>query len=93
MQEHGEEENAEEDEALKEELLNDSKERAEHLMLVDLARNDLGRVCQNGSVEVSRFMDVEKFSHVMHIVSDVQGKVRKDLKAIQVLRAAFRLEL
>ena len=81
--------NAEEDEALKEELLNDSKERAEHLMLVDLARNDLGRVCQTGSVEVSRFMDVEKFSHVMHIVSDVQGKVKKDLKAIQVLRAAF----
>ncbi|MCR4733380.1 MAG: chorismate-binding protein [Treponema sp.] len=81
--------NAEEDELLKEELLNDSKERAEHLMLVDLARNDLGRVCQNASVEVTRFMDVEKFSHVMHIVSDVQGKVRKDMKAIQVLRAAF----
>ncbi|MCR4632023.1 MAG: chorismate-binding protein [Treponema sp.] len=81
--------NSSEDEQLREELLNDSKERAEHLMLVDLARNDLGRVCQNGSVEVSRFMDVEKFSHVMHIVSDVQGKVSPAFKAIQVLRAAF----
>ena len=81
--------NSAEDEQLREELLNDSKERAEHLMLVDLARNDLGRVCENGSVEVSRFMDVEKFSHVMHIVSDVQGKVSPAFKAIQVLRAAF----
>jgi anthranilate synthase component 1 len=78
-----------EDEALKTELLNDGKERAEHLMLVDLARNDLGRVCANGSVEVTRFMEVEKFSHVMHIVSDVQGKVAAGYKAIQVLRAAF----
>ncbi len=81
--------NSGEDEKLKSELLNDSKERAEHLMLVDLARNDLGRVCQNGSVEVMRFMEVEMFSHVMHIVSDVQGKVKKDFKPIQVLRAAF----
>ncbi|MBP3742570.1 MAG: chorismate-binding protein [Treponema sp.] len=81
--------NSSEDEELREELLNDSKERAEHLMLVDLARNDLGRVCENGSVEVSRFMDVEKFSHVMHIVSDVQGKVSPAFKAIQILRAAF----
>ena len=81
--------NSSEDEQLREELLNDLKERAEHLMLVDLARNDLGRVCENGSVEVSRFMDVEKFSHVMHIVSDVQGKVSPAFKAIQVLRAAF----
>lgn len=78
-----------EDEILKNELLNDSKERAEHLMLVDLARNDLGRVCKNGSVDVSRFMDVEMFSHVMHIVSDVQGKVAEGFKPIQVLRAAF----
>ena len=81
--------NAVEDEALKTELLNDGKERAEHLMLVDLARNDLGRVCTNGSVDVARFMDVELFSHVMHIVSDVQGKVNPAYKAIQVLRAAF----
>lgn len=79
----------EEDEFLKQELLADAKERAEHLMLVDLARNDLGRVCTNGSVEVTRFMEVEKFSHVMHIVSDVQGKVSPDYKPIQVLRAAF----
>lgn len=78
-----------EDEELKKELLSDSKERAEHLMLVDLARNDLGRVCSNASVEVSRFMDVELFSHVMHIVSDVSGKVSAGVKAIQVLRAAF----
>ena len=81
--------NSAEDEALKNELLNDSKERAEHLMLVDLARNDLGRVCKNGSVEVARFMDVELFSHVMHIVSDVQGKVSDGFKPIQVLRSAF----
>ncbi|MBR0031297.1 MAG: chorismate-binding protein [Treponema sp.] len=78
-----------EDESLKNELLGNEKERAEHLMLVDLARNDLGRVCQNGSVSVERFMDVELFSHVMHIVSDVQGKVKDGFKPIQVLRAAF----
>ena len=58
-------------------------------MLVDLARNDLGRVCEKGSVEVTRFMDCEYFSHVMHLVSDVQGKVRSDMKQIQVLRCAF----
>lgn len=78
-----------EDEALKSELIANEKERAEHLMLVDLARNDLGRVCANGSVTVERFMDVEMFSHVMHIVSDVQGKVKEGFKPIQVLRAAF----
>ena len=78
-----------EDDALRAELLGDGKERAEHLMLVDLARNDLGRVCANGSVTVERFMEVELFSHVMHIVSDVQGKVRDGFKPIQVLRAAF----
>ncbi len=81
--------NSAEDEALKKELLENEKERAEHLMLVDLARNDLGRVCQNGSVDVVRFMEVEYFSHVMHIVSDVQGKVKDGVKPIQVLRAAF----
>lgn len=81
--------NSSEDEALKKELLENEKERAEHLMLVDLARNDLGRVCQNGSVDVVRFMEVEYFSHVMHIVSDVQGKVKDGVKPIQVLRAAF----
>ena len=81
--------NAAEDEALRIELLNDGKEKAEHLMLVDLARNDLGRVCRSGSVDVVRYMDVELYSHVMHIVSDVQGKIQKGIKQIQVLRAAF----
>lgn len=70
-------------------LLNDSKEKAEHLMLVDLARNDLGRVCEAGSVEVTRYMDCEFFSHVMHLVSDVQGTVKNGVKQIQVLRSAF----
>ncbi len=81
--------NAEEDEALKKELLSNDKEKAEHLMLVDLARNDLGRVCEAGSVEVVRYMDCEFFSHVMHLVSDVQGKVKAGMKQIQVLRSAF----
>lgn len=81
--------NAEDDERLKNELLNDDKEKSEHLMLVDLARNDLGRVCEAGSVEVTRYMDCEFFSHVMHLVSDVQGKVKNGVKQIQVLRSAF----
>lgn len=81
--------NAAEDEALRNELLHDGKEKAEHLMLVDLARNDLGRVCKSGSVEVVRYMDVEFYSHVMHIVSDVQGAVQDGIKQIQVLRSAF----
>lgn len=81
--------NAAEDERLKADLLGDKKEISEHLMLVDLARNDLGRVCKSGSVEVTRYMDCEYFSHVMHLVSDVQGKVKDGLKQIQVLRSAF----
>ncbi len=81
--------NKAEDEALKANLLQDNKERSEHLMLVDLARNDLGRMCEPGSVEVTRFMDCEYFSHVMHLVSDVQGKVKNGTKQIQVLRSAF----
>ncbi len=81
--------NQTEDEALKQNLLSDQKEKSEHLMLVDLARNDLGRVCESGSVEVTRYMDCEYFSHVMHLVSDVQGKVKSNLKQIQVLRSAF----
>ncbi|MBR4387515.1 MAG: chorismate-binding protein [Treponema sp.] len=81
--------NASEDEALKKELLADHKERSEHLMLVDLARNDLGRVCESGSVEVTRFMDCEYFSHVMHLVSDTEGRVKEGLKPVQVLRSAF----
>lgn len=80
---------AAEDEALAKELLNDPKEKAEHIMLVDLGRNDLGRVSQQGSVKISEFMIVEKYSHVMHIVSNVVGKLRKDKDSLDVLQAAF----
>jgi anthranilate synthase component 1 len=79
----------EEDEALAKELLADPKEKAEHIMLVDLGRNDLGRVCQQGTVKISEFMAVEKYSHVMHIVSNVQGKLREGKDALDVLQAAF----
>ncbi|MEU5577965.1 anthranilate synthase component I [Streptomyces huasconensis] len=78
-----------EDQALAEELLADPKERAEHLMLVDLGRNDLGRVCEPGSVEVVDFMSVEKYSHVMHIVSTVTGQVAQGRTAFDVLTACF----
>jgi anthranilate synthase component 1 len=82
--------NAREDEQLRIELLEDEKERSEHLMLVDLARNDLGRVCVAGSVRVPRMMDVEHFSHVMHIVSDVVGQLDPaEVKPVEVLRSAF----
>jgi anthranilate synthase component 1 len=75
--------------ALETELLADEKERAEHLMLVDLARNDLLRVCDAGSVEVTEFMRVERFSHIMHIVSSVEGNLRAGLDAVDVFRATF----
>lgn len=78
-----------EDQALADELLADPKERAEHLMLVDLGRNDLGRVCEPGSVEVVDFMSVEKYSHVMHIVSTVTGRVADGRTAFDVLTACF----
>ncbi|GAA3370262.1 anthranilate synthase component I [Streptomyces sannanensis] len=78
-----------EDQALAEELLADSKERAEHLMLVDLGRNDLGRVCEPGSVEVVDFMSIERYSHVMHIVSTVTGRVAEGRTAFDVLTACF----
>ncbi|MBM3157431.1 MAG: anthranilate synthase component I [Chloroflexi bacterium] len=78
-----------EDESLTSELLKDPKEKAEHAMLVDLARNDLGRVCEYGSVKVTELMTVEKYSHVMHIVSTVQGKLRAGENAFSLLRAAF----
>jgi anthranilate synthase component I len=79
----------EEDGALAEELLADEKERAEHVMLVDLGRNDLGRVSEVGSVELSSFMEIERYSHVMHIVSTVEGDLRGDLNALAALAAAF----
>ncbi|MFB7270219.1 anthranilate synthase component I [Streptomyces sp. NPDC056244] len=78
-----------EDQALAEELLADPKERAEHLMLVDLGRNDLGRVCAPGTVEVVDFMSVERYSHVMHIVSTVTGRVAQGRTAFDVLTACF----
>jgi anthranilate synthase component 1 len=77
------------DQALAEELLADPKERAEHLMLVDLGRNDLGRVCEPGSVEVADFMSIERYSHVMHIVSTVTGRVADGRSAYDVLTACF----
>jgi anthranilate synthase component 1 len=77
------------DEDIAKELLSDPKERAEHLMLVDLGRNDLGRVCQPGSVEVTEFMQIEKYSHVMHIVSTVIGKLLSSKKPIDALFAVF----
>jgi len=79
----------EEDEALAAELLSDPKELAEHAMLVDLARNDLGRVCQPGTIKVPVSMIVEKYSHVMHIVSTVEGRLREGENAFSLLRAAF----
>ncbi len=78
-----------EDEELKQTLLSNPKERAEHLMLVDLARNDLGRVCNEGSVTVPQYMECELYSHVIHIVSNTEGIVRDGIKPIQVLRASF----
>ncbi|KAF4406122.1 MULTISPECIES: anthranilate synthase component I [Streptomyces] len=78
-----------EDAALAEDLMADPKERAEHLMLVDLGRNDLGRVCEPGSVEVVDFMSVERYSHVMHIVSTVVGRVAEGRTAFDVLTACF----
>jgi len=77
------------DVALEEELLADPKERAEHIMLIDLARNDLGRVCQFGTVTVDDLMVIERYSHVMHIVSGVSGAVRTGLGPVDVLRATF----
>lgn len=71
------------------ELLADAKERSEHLMLVDLARNDLLKVCAAGSVEVTEFMQVERFSHIMHLVSSVEGDLRPDAGPLDVFRAAF----
>ena len=79
----------EEDAALEKELRNDEKERAEHIMLVDLGRNDIGRVSQAGTVKVSELMDVERYSHIMHLVTHVQGKLRPEMDAFDALRACF----
>lgn len=81
--------NEKEDRALEKELLSDEKEKAEHLMLVDLARNDLGRVCEAGSIEITEMMIVERYSKVMHIVSEVTGHLRDDVSAADVIRATF----
>jgi anthranilate synthase component 1 len=80
---------AREDALLAEQLQRDPKERAEHVMLVDLGRNDLGRVSRAGTVTVSRYMEVEKYSHVLHLVSHVEGRLRPDLDALDALRAVF----
>jgi anthranilate synthase component I len=81
--------NEEEDRLLEQQLLHDAKERAEHLMLVDLGRNDLGRVCKPGQVKVSEFMVVERYSHVMHLVSEVRGSLQRRYDVYDVLRACF----
>ena len=78
-----------EDHALAEEMMHDEKERAEHVMLVDLGRNDVGRVSRFGSVKVDKLMFVERYSHVMHIVSSIEGKLRPELTAVDALRACF----
>ena len=77
------------DQALADEMINDEKERAEHVMLVDLGRNDVGRVSQFGSVKVDRLMFVERYSHVMHIVSTIEGRLKPELTAVDALRACF----
>jgi anthranilate synthase component 1 len=82
-------ETPEHDAAYAERLLTDEKERAEHIMLVDLGRNDVGRVAQPGTVRVPRLMEIERYSHVMHIVSDVVGQLRPGLRPIDALRACF----
>jgi anthranilate synthase component 1 len=81
--------NVAEDEQIARELLEDEKERAEHVMLVDLGRNDLGRVCEPGTVEVETFMSVETYSHVMHIVSSVTGLLREGVSAMDALRSVL----
>jgi len=81
--------NKDEDRALAAELLDDPKERAEHLMLVDLGRNDLGKVCEPGSIKIHRFMEVERFSHVMHLVSNIKGRMSRGKSCADALRACF----
>jgi anthranilate synthase component I len=80
---------AREDELLAEQLQKDPKERAEHVMLVDLGRNDVGRVSRAGTVTVSKYMEVERYSHVLHLVSHVEGRLKPDLDALDALKAVF----
>lgn len=75
--------------AIADELLRNEKERAEHVMLVDLGRNDLGRVCRNGTIRATELLQIERYSHVMHIVSDLQGDLREDCDAMDLFRAGF----
>ncbi|HUP59693.1 MAG TPA: anthranilate synthase component I [Thermoanaerobaculia bacterium] len=79
----------EEDVAFEEALLADPKENAEHLMLVDLGRNDLGRVCRSGTIEVTDFRHIERYSHVMHLVTDVQGRLREDCTPVDAFLSCF----
>ncbi len=81
--------NVDEDRRIADEMLADPKERAEHVMLVDLGRNDLGRVCEYGTVKVDDYMSVENYSHVMHIVSNVTGTLREDVGALDALRSVL----
>ena len=81
--------NEEEDKTLERELLSDEKEKAEHIMLVDLARNDVGRVAEKGSVKVTELMGIERYSHVMHIVSHVVGRLERGKDGFEVLKATF----
>jgi len=81
--------NEREDELLLKELSTDTKERAEHIMLVDLGRNDMGRVCEYGTVKVTELFSVEKYSHVMHLVSNIEGRLRKEMDQYDLLRACF----
>jgi len=78
-----------EDVRLEREMLASEKERAEHIMLVDLGRNDLGRVCDYGSVQVEKLMSVERYSHVMHLVSSLRGKLREDVDCFDALVSCF----
>jgi anthranilate synthase component 1 len=79
----------EEDRALEEDLRSDEKEKAEHIMLLDLGRNDIGRVSQAGTVQVSQLMEVERYSHVMHLISHVSGRLRQGMSHYDALRACF----
>ncbi|HTX42449.1 MAG TPA: anthranilate synthase component I family protein, partial [Acidobacteriaceae bacterium] len=75
--------------AAEHEMLHDEKERAEHVMLVDLGRNDVGRVSEYGTVSVTNLMFVERYSHVMHLVSSIEGRLKKELSAVDALRSCF----